>query len=186
MRNNPQWMALFGLFCAAMAAFATPIPNATCSGGAQLITIPEDSTEAAFLLTCPGFTLAPSLDGKTAVFLDPDGSVSDYVLLANVSGSVEFTFVSDLDTGVPLVPPKPILNPEVVEPAPFVVVATSAAGAELQFTFTSDVAEGSGVPSDSIGIAVLPESRSLTLFGLGSLVILCWHFVLTQMRRKHN
>src|SRR5579864_4009113 len=143
MRMNPLWIAVLGLFSVTIFASGAAI---TCTGGAQLITIPEDTTEASTTLTCPGFTLLPSLDGKTAVFLDPDGSVSDFVLLANVNGGVSFTFVSDLETGPPLNPPPPVLQPPVTEPNPFVVVATSPTGAQLRFTFTSDVNESAGVP----------------------------------------
>ena len=168
MRMNPLWIALLGLFAVTMFASGAAI---TCTGGAQLITIPEDSTEASTVLTCPGFTLLPSLDGKAAVFLDPDGSVSDFVLLANVGAAVQFTFVSDLETGPPLVPPPPILQ-TVTEPTPFVVVATSPAGAKLQFTFTSDVSEVAGVPSETIAIGPIPEPASLTLTGLGVLLVL--------------
>ena len=98
MKLNPGGIAPLALLCITTCASATPITaaDATCSGGAQLITIPGNSTEASFVLSCPGFTLAQSLDGRTAVFLDPNGSVSDFVLLANVSGGVEFAFVSDL------------------------------------------------------------------------------------------
>ncbi len=176
MKHSPQWATVFGLFCLAAAASATPItaPDATCTGGAQVITIAEGQAEAGFLLSCPGFTLAPSVDGKTAVFLEPDGTVSDYVLLANVNGSANFVFFSDTDLGPPLIPPLPILT-TVVEPNPFVVIATSATGVKLQFTFSSDLTEGPNVPSETITIAVVPEPASLTLLGLGGLIIVCWH-----------
>jgi hypothetical protein len=78
MRLNPAWIAALGLLSVTVLASGAAI---TCGGGAQLITIPEDSTEASTVLTCPGLQLLPSLDGKTAVFLDPDGSVSDFVCL---------------------------------------------------------------------------------------------------------
>ena len=170
MRMNPLWIAVLGLFSVTIFASGAAI---TCTGGAQLITIPEDTTEASTTLTCPGFTLLPSLDGKTAVFLDPDGSVSDFVLLANVNGGVSFTFVSDLETGPPLNPPPPVLQPPVTEPNPFVVVATSPTGAQLRFTFTSDVNESAGVPSETIQITPIPEPASLTLGGLGGLLVMC-------------
>jgi hypothetical protein len=96
MKLNPVLIAVLGILSVTMFASGAAI---TCNGGAQLFTIPEDSTEASTVLTCPGLQLVPSLDGKTAVFLDPDGSVSDFVLLANVGAAVQFTFVSDLETG---------------------------------------------------------------------------------------
>lgn len=171
MRMNPMWIALLGLFSVTLFASGAAI---TCTGGAQLITIPEDSTEASTVLTCPGFTLLPSLDGKTAVFLDADGSVSDFVLLANITGGVQFTFVSDLETGPSLNPPPPILQPETTEPNPFVVVATSPVGAQLRFTFSSDANNTpAGTPSETIQITPIPEPASLTLAGLGGLLIMC-------------
>jgi hypothetical protein len=57
-----------GLLSVTMFASGAAI---TCTGGAQLFTIPEDSTEASTVLTCPGLQLLPSLDGKTAVFSTP-------------------------------------------------------------------------------------------------------------------
>ena len=170
MKLNPVLIAVSGLLSVAMCASGAAI---TCTGGAQLITIPEDSTEASTTLTCPGFTLLPSLDGKTAVFLDPDGSVSDFVLLANLNGGVSFTFVSDLETGPPLVPPPPILQPEVTEPTPFIAVATSPTGSQLRFTFTSDSNEAAGVPSETIQVTPIPEPATLTLAGLGVLLVMC-------------
>jgi len=170
MRTNPLWIAVLGLFAVTMFASGAAI---TCSGGAQLFTIPEDSTEASTVLTCPGLQLLPSLDGKTAVFLDPDGSVSDFVLLANVGTAVQFTFVSDLETGPALTPPPPILQPEVTEPAPFVVVATSTTGAQVRFTFTSDANGVAGVPSETIQVTPIPEPASPTLAGLGVLLVIC-------------
>ena len=170
MRMNPVWIAVLGLLSVTIFASGAAI---TCTGGAQLITIPEDSTEASTVLTCPGFTLLPAVAGDAAIFRDPDGSLSDFVLLANVNGAAQFTFVSDLDTGPPLtLPPNPILQ-TVTEPTPFIVVATSTTGAQLQFTFTSDVSEVAGVPSETIGIAPIPEPASLTLAGLGVLLVMC-------------
>ena len=174
MRMNPLWIAVLGLFAVTMFASGAAI---TCSGGAQLITIPEDSTEVSTVLTCPGLQLLPSLDGKTAVFLDPDGSVSDFVLLANVNGGVVFTFVSDLELGLPLTPPPPVLQPEVTEPNPFVVVATSPTGAQVRFTFTSDANGVAGVPSETIQITPIPEPASLTLAGLGGLLVMCGFYL---------
>jgi hypothetical protein len=169
MRMNPVWIAVLGLLSVTMFASGAAI---TCGGGAQLITIPEDSTEASTVLTCPGLQLLPSLDGKTAVFLDPDGSVSDFVLLANVGTAVQFTFVSDLEIGQALVPPPPIVQ-TVTEPDPFIVVATSTTGAQVRFTFTSDANGVAGVPSETIQIAPIPEPATLTLAGLGVLLVMC-------------
>ena len=134
------------------------------------------------VLTCPGLQLLPSLDGKTAVFLDPDGSISDFVLLANVGTAVQFTFVSDLETGPPLTPPPPIIQPEVTEPNLFIVVATSPTGAQVRFTFTSDVNEAAGVPSETIQITPIPEPASLTLAGLGGLLIMCACYLRRRVR----
>ena len=171
---------LLGLLCVATLASAAPITaaDATCSGGTQVVTIPENSAEASFLLTCPGFALSPTVDQKIAVFLDtslPNVVVSDLVTFANVNGAANFTFVSDLDTGgTPLVaPPASVTLTTVTEPTPVVVVATSTTGAQLQFTFSSDVNEAAGVPSETISIAPIPEPASLTLAGLGGLVLLC-------------
>jgi hypothetical protein len=94
-------------------------------------------------------------------------------LLANVNGAAQFTFVSDLETGPPLtLPPNPILQ-TVTEPTPFIVVARSTAGAQLQFTFTSDVNEAAGVPSETIQVTLIPERAPLTLAGIGGLLVMC-------------
>ena len=182
MRMNPSWIAVLGLFTVTVFASGAAI---TCGGGAQLITIPEDSTEASTVLTCPGLQLLPSLDGKTAVFLDSDGSISDFVLLANVGTAVQFTFVSDLETGPPLTPPPPVLQPEVTEPNPFVVVATSPTGAQVRFTFTSDVNESPNGPSETIQITPIPEPAPLTLAGLGGLLVMCG-FYLRRRSSSHQ
>ena len=174
MRTNPLWIAVTGLFALTMFASGAAI---TCSGGAQLFTIPEDSTEASTVLTCPGFTLSPTVAGQAAIFRDADGSLSDFVLLANVSGAAQFTFVSDLETGPPLdLPPNPILQ-TVIEPNPFVIVATSTTGAKLQFTFTSDANGVAGVPSETIQVAPIPEPATLTLAGLGMLLVMCGFYL---------
>ena len=173
MKLNPVLIAALGLLSIAMFASGAAI---TRTSGAQLITIPEDSTEASTTLTCPGFTLLPSLDGKTAVFLDPDGSVSDFVLLANLNGGVSLPFVP-IWTGPPLAPPPPILQPEVTEPTPFIAVATSPTGSQLRFTFTSDANEAAGVPSETIQVAPIAEPASLTLAGLGGLLLICGFFL---------
>ena len=69
MRLNPVWIAALGLLSVTMFASGAAI---TCTGGAQLITIPEDSTEVSTVLTCPGFTLLPTVAGDAAIFRDPD------------------------------------------------------------------------------------------------------------------
>jgi hypothetical protein len=169
MSMNRLWIALLGFFTVTVFASGAAI---TCTGGAQVITIPEDSTEASTVLTCPGFTLSPTVAGQAAIFRDPDGSLSDFVLLANVSGAAQFTFVSDLETGPPLtLPPNPILQ-TVTEPTPFIVVPTSTTGSQLQFTFTSDVNESPTGPSETIQVAPIPEPATLTLAGLGGLLVL--------------
>jgi hypothetical protein len=94
-------------------------------------------------------------------------------VLANVGTAVQFTFVSDLETGSPLTPPPPVLQPQVTEPNPFIVVATSTTGAQVRFTFTSDANEVPGVPSETIQIAPIPEPATLTLAGLGVLLVMC-------------
>jgi hypothetical protein len=171
MRINPLWIAVLGLLSVTMFVSGAAI---TCGGGAQLITIPEDSTEASTVLTCPGFNVSSASVG-TAVFLDPGGSVvSDFVVLANVGTAVQFTFVSDLDTDQALVPPTPIIQ-TVTEPNPVVVVATSTTGAQLRFTFTSNVSESSQQASETIEIAPVapvPEPAPLTLAGLGGLLVM--------------
>ena len=174
MRTNPLWIAVSGLFAVTMFASGATI---TCNGGAQLFNISEDSTEASTVLTCPGFTLSPTVAGQAAIFRDPNGSLSDFVLLANVSGAAQFTFVSDLETGPPLeLPPNPILQ-TVVEPNPFVIVATSTTGAKLQFTFTSDANGVAGVPSETIQVTPVPEPASLKLAGLGVLLLMCGFYL---------
>jgi len=179
-------IVLLGLLCIATFASATPITaaDATCTGGAQTINIAEGQTELSFLLTCPGFTLAPSVAGKTAVFMDTDGNVSDLVVLSNVSGAANFVFISDSDTGQDsLTPPTPILT-TVTEPNPFIVVATSGTGAQLQFTFISDGnTAGTTLPSETIGIAAIPEPASLTLAGLGGLLIMCGRLLRRRVGR---
>jgi hypothetical protein len=179
---NPVWIASLVLLSVTLFASGAAI---TCSGGAQLFTIPEDSTEASTVLTCPGFTLSPTVAGEAAIFRDPDGSLSDFVLLANVSGAAQFTFVSDLETGPPLtLPPNPILQ-TVIEPNPFVIVATSTTGAKLQFTFTSDVNESPTGPSETIQVAPIPEPPPLTLAGLGVLLVMCG-FYLRRRSFRHQ
>jgi hypothetical protein len=169
---NSTWIAVLGLFIVTMLASGAAI---TCTGGAQLITIPEDAAEVSTVLTCQGFNVSNAMLG-TAVFLDPGGSVvSDFVVLANVGTAVQFTFVSDLETGQALMPPPTIIQ-TVTEPDPFIVVATSTTGAQLRFTFTSDVNESAGQPSETIGITPIPEPASLTFAGLGGLLIMCgWY-----------
>jgi len=180
MRTNPLWIAVLGLFAVTMFASGAPI---TCSGGAQLFTIPEDSTEASTILTCPGFTLSPTVAGQAAIFRDPDGSLSDFVLLANVNGAAQFTFVSDLETGPALtLPPNPILQ-TVTEPDPFIVVATSTTGSQLRFTFTSDVNETSNA-SETIQVTPIPEPASLTLAGLGVLLLMCGFYLRRRSFRQ--
>jgi len=173
MRMNPVWIAALGLLIVTMFASGAAI---TCAGGAQLITIPEDSTEVSTVLTCPGFNVSSASVG-TAVFLDPGGTVvSDFVVLANVGTAVQFTFVSDLEIGEALVPPAPIIQ-TVTEPTPFIVVARSSAGAQLQFTFSSDVNEAAGVPSETIQGTPIPEPATLTLAGLGVLLVMCGFYL---------
>jgi hypothetical protein len=169
---NAMLTAILGLLGVAMLASGAAI---TCTAGAQLITIPEDSAEVSTVLTCPSFNVSNAMVG-TAVFLDPGGNVvSDFVVLANVGTTEQFTFVSDLENGQALNPPNPIIQ-TVTEPDPFVVVATSTTGAQLRFTFTSDVNESAGQPSEMIGITPIPEPASLTFAGLGGLLIMCgWY-----------
>jgi hypothetical protein len=173
MRMNSVWIAVLALFSVTIFASGAAI---TCAGGAQLFTIPEDSTEVSTVLTCPGFNVSNASVG-TAVFLDPGGSVvSDFVVLANVGTAVQFTFVSDLEIGQALVPPLPIIQ-TVTEPTPFIVVARSTTGAQLQFTFTSDVNESAGVPSETIQVAPIPEPASWTLAGMGGLLLMCGFYL---------
>ena len=178
--NRIRSGSIVGILCAASAALAAPIRSAavdaTCTGGAQLITIPEGQAEAGFTLSCPGFVLPPSVDGTVAVFLDATGAVSDFVTFANISGSATFVFVSDTE-GQLVIPPVgvPVLT-TVTEPSPVVVIATSTSGAgQLRFSFTSDSNESSSA-SETIGIEAIPEPGSFTLIGLGSLVLLCREF----------
>jgi len=173
MRLNPVLIAVLGLLSVTMFASGAAI---TCTGGAQLITIPEDSTEVSTVLTCPGFNVSSASVG-TAVFLDPGGTVvSDFVVVANVGTAVQFTFVSDLETGEALVPPQPIIQ-TVTEPNPFIVVATSTTGAQMRFTFTSDANEAVGVPSETIQVTPIPEPAPLTLAGLGGLLVMCGFYL---------
>jgi hypothetical protein len=175
--------------CAAVTAAApiTSIADAsfTCSGGAQVITIPEDTTEASTTLTCPGFVLPASVAGTVAIFLDSPGVVSDFVTFANVNGAANFVFVSDVAEG-PVVPPVgvPVLT-TVTEPTPVIVVAASTSGGSaLQFTFSSDTNE-STTSSDTIGVAVVvPEPEPVSLIAVGTLLILCWHLI--RRRRTVN
>jgi len=181
-------IVLLGLLCVATFASATPITaaDATCSGGAQTINIPEGQAEVSFLLTCPGFTFAPSVAGKTAVFMDTDGNVSDLVVLSNVNGAANFLFLSDVDMGDNnlVAPPANLTLITVNEPTPVVVVATSATGDKLQFTFTSDTnTAGTTLPSETIGIAAIPEPASLTLAGIGGLLIMCGRFLRKRVGR---
>src|SRR5690349_6183266 len=100
--------ALFLITSAATAA-------TLCSGGAQVITLPENTTEASTTFSCPGFQFGAS--AGVLLFVDSDGiTPSDVVTLADVAGGSTITFVSDLD--LPLTLP-PIVNFTVVEPNPF-------------------------------------------------------------------
>jgi hypothetical protein len=178
MRLNPAWIAALGLLSVTVLASGAAIQ---CSGGAQVFTIPEDSTEASTVLTCPGFNVSNASVG-TAVFLDPGGTVvSDFVVLANVGTAVQFTFVSDLDTGPALVPPLPIIQ-TVTEPTPFIVVGTSTTGSRLQFTFTSDVNESPTGPSETIQVAPIPEPATLTFAGIGGLLLIVGFYLRRRCR----
>jgi len=149
-----------------------------CTGGAQVITLPENATEASTTFSCPGFQFGAS--AGVLLFMDPDGvTPSDVVTLADVAGGSTITFVSDLD--LPLSLP-PVVNFTVVEPNPFVVVAASISGGTgLKFTFTSDSNESlTGSDQFSIesagnggggGNTEVPEPSTISLFGLGLLGI---------------
>jgi hypothetical protein len=124
------------------------------------------------MFTCPGFQFGAS--AGAAVFLDADGiTPSDVVVLADVAGGSTITFVSDVDLNLTL-PVGPITT--VIEPQAFVTTAVSiAGGSQLQFTFTSDVAEGQD--SEQIAISVpggseVPEPSTLALLGLGVLTVM--------------
>lgn len=149
-----EFSGALGLPSVTMFASGAPI---TCTGGAQLITIPEDSTEVSAILTCLGFNVS-NTSVETAVFLDPGGSVvSDFVVHPNVGPAVQFSLVSDLETGQALIPRSPIIK-TVTEPTLLIVVATSGAGAQLPFTFTSDVNEAAGIPRGDDSVTQVPES----------------------------
>ena len=163
--------AVCALFLITSAATAASL----CSGGVQVITLPEDTTEASAVFSCPGFQFGAN--AGVLLFVEPDGiTPSDVVILGDVAGGSTITFISDLD--LPLTMP-PVINFQVAEPNPFVVVAASISGGTgLKFTFTSDSNE-SLTGSDSFtvesagngGGTAVPEPSTISLIGLGLLGI---------------
>ena len=173
-----RFFAFTALVCVLFLFTSTVAAATLCSGGAQVITLPENATEASTTFSCPGFQFGAS--AGVLLFMDPDGvTPSDVVTLADVAGGSTITFVSDLD--LPLTLP-PVVNFTVVEPNPFVVVAASISGGTgLKFTFTSDSNESltgsdqftieSAGNSGGGGNTEVPEPSTISLFGFGLLGI---------------
>ncbi len=170
-----RFFAFTAVVCVLVLFTSTATAATLCSGGAQVITLPENTTEASTTFSCPGFQFGAS--AGVLLFMDPDGvTPSDVVTLADVAGGSTITFVSDLDLPLAL----PIFDFKVVEPNPFVVVAASVGGGSgLKFTFTSDSNESlSGSDQLTVesagnggGNTEVPEPSTISLFGFGLLGI---------------
>jgi hypothetical protein len=173
-----RFFALTAVVCVLFLFTSTATAATLCSGGAQVITLPENTTEVSTTFECPGFQFGAN--AGVLLFLDPDGiTPSDLVTLADVAVGSTITFVSDID--LPLTLPQ-VIKFQVVEPNPFVVVAASIGGGSgLKFTFSSDSNESltgsdqftieSAGNSGGGGNTEVPEPSTISLFGFGLLGI---------------